>query len=36
MKLIKDAKLKLGEFQFEEQEEIQQVTNYAGKIVVTF
>lgn len=30
MRLIKDARLQLGEFQFEEEEEIPQVTNYAG------
>ena len=30
MRLIKDTRLQLGEFQFEEEEEIPQVTNYAG------
>merc|ERR1712210_199938 len=30
MKLIKDSRLQLGGFHFEEEEEIPQVTNYAG------
>ena len=30
MKLVKDTELELGDFKFEEDEEVPQVTNYAG------